>query len=216
MIEQRQGVFVYIFGKEDGRSKEERMELAVKDYCNSCSLNFEFEITDMQEVLRVDRTERGKPYFAKCPKIHFSISHSGAYWVIALADEQVGIDIQEHVRLKYETIEEAGIRFQKLAHRFFHPVEAKFVEWNSYEHFFTVWTAKESYVKYTGQGIDDSFSEQCVIPVEENLWNIFENKENVAWQAQGAWLCKVSCYEGYTLCVCTKQKEDIVLKLKYN
>ena len=111
-----------------------------------------------------------------------------------------------------ESVEEAAVRFRKMAHRFFHPVEADFVDADSYLRFFGVWAARESFVKYTGQGIDATFSEHCVIPSEESKWPRMDGSEETeSWSAGGAYFSKVKFREDYTLCVCTKEKCSVVL-----
>ncbi|NLF79860.1 MAG: 4'-phosphopantetheinyl transferase superfamily protein, partial [Clostridia bacterium] len=99
--------------------------------------------------------EHGKPYFAALPGLHFSLSHSGEYWLAAFAAAPLGIDIQRHQSCRKEAV----------AERFFHPEEAAWLRRRGYtdEDFFALWTAKESYVKYTGQGIDESFAGFSVI-----------------------------------------------------
>lgn len=58
-------------------------------YCRLCSLP--------TEKLTVDRTE-GKPFFLKADgersEIHFSLSHSGKYYMCAISEKNVGADIQ--------------------------------------------------------------------------------------------------------------------------
>ena len=202
-----QKVCVYVFDIKDERKPEERLKSAVAEYCREWSLE-----AVRPEVLRVERTESGKPYFPDCPRIQFSISHSGDYWACAVAEKSVGLDIQEHVRKKSETREAAAARFLKMAHRFFHPVEAKFVELDSCPNFFTVWTAREAYVKYTGQGIDKHFSEYCVVPEQEEQWPyIADQTEETTWQALGKWFWKSGYGKGYSLCVCTEEPCECVI-----
>ena len=108
-----------------------------------------------------------------------------------------------------ETRQEATVRFAKMAHRFFHPVEAEFVTLESFYRFFGVWTARESYVKYTGQGIDASFSEHCVIPDTKEHWPELTPPlpgPVVSWQAQGVWFWETIFEENYTLCVCAESE----------
>lgn len=196
-----QGVAVYIFDEADGTRGEERLWRAAEHYCG---------IAD-RELLQVKKTPLGKPYFPLCQALHFSISHSGNYWVCAFSHGEVGVDIQEHVLAGNETRQEAAQRFCRMAHRFFHPVEAQYVEKESFYRFFGVWAARESYVKYTGQGIDASFSEHCVIPMEAQLWSVSSStspkEEALRWHAQGVWFWETIFRENYTLCLCTEQQQ---------
>ena len=48
-----------------------------------------------EELPRLEREERGKPWFPDHPQRHFNLSHSGKMALCALADGEVGVDIQE-------------------------------------------------------------------------------------------------------------------------
>ena len=196
MMESSGRVCIYIFDIHDARSPGQRLLKAVSEYCGE----------DVQGELHVERTHKGKPYFPDLPGIQFSISHSGGYWACTVAEESVGLDLQEYALLKGETPDKAAVRFSKLAHRFFHPLEAEFVEWDRFHNFFTAWAAKEAYVKYTGQGIDKYFSEHCVIPGQKTEWNRLSGKrEGVAWRALEKQFWKSYYKEDYILCVCTSK-----------
>lgn len=124
------------------------------------------------------RTADGKPYFPAVPEICFSISHSGGYWACAFGFSPVGFDLQRHEQCRTEAI----------ARRFFHPEEIAWLEARGYcdEDFFSIWTAKESYLKYTGEGIVNGlhwFSVLASLP-------------------GGAELRHLSGPDGYSLCLC--------------
>lgn len=96
-----------------------------------------------------------KPYFSEPKGVEFSISHSGTCWMCAFAQKVVGLDVQK----------EQPCAKEKLSERFFHPEEALWLKQHNYCDFFRIWAAKESYLKYTGQGLSagmDHFS--CVGP----------------------------------------------------
>ena len=98
------------------------------------------------------RTQKGKPYFPDAPEIACSISHTDGYWACAISDGPVGLDIEKMRQCPA----------QKVARRFFHPQEALFAA-KSQQAFFQVWTAKESYVKLLGRGIDACFGDFSVV-----------------------------------------------------
>ena len=102
--------------------------------------------------LRLARGMAGKPYFPLAPDLHFSLSHSGADWVCALSGQPLGLDLQQP-----RPVDAAA-----LARRFFHMDEAAYLQAHP-EDFFRVWTAKESYVKYTGRGIAGQFASFSVV-----------------------------------------------------
>ncbi len=104
------------------------------------------------DFFRVERPPRQKPFFPEAADIHFSVSHAGDYWACAFSRTPVGLDLERLRPCR------PGI-----ARRFFHPEEAAWLDAWPAEEFFSVWTAKESCVKYWGCGIDESFSHFSVI-----------------------------------------------------
>ena len=101
----------------------------------------------------IARTDRGKPYLISHPSVHLSVSHSGDYWVCAIGDKPVGIDLQRHT----------DVRRMALARRFFHPDETTYLQETDCADFFRIWAAKESFVKCTGTGIAGQFAAFSVI-----------------------------------------------------
>lgn len=95
----------------------------------------------------IERAESGKPFIAGGP--HISVSHTGKLFALLVADCNVGLDIQMRKNL------DAG----KIAGRFFSPEEAELVkaavtsEGENPDVFFSLWTRKEAYAKYTGRGL---------------------------------------------------------------
>jgi len=134
------------------------------------------------------RHEYEKPYFAGS-KIFFSISHSGNFVIFALGLSELGIDIQ-----KYTTCDA-----DKIAGRYFHSSEYEYLKEDNFKSFFDVWAAKESYVKYTGQGITDEYSNFSVIDKNGNIG------------MKGICLEIIPFVNGYSLCLCTKQKAELKL-----
>lgn len=116
-------------------------------------------------LLRIERHPKGKPYFPYLPDMHFSVSHSGGIFLCALSDEPVGIDIQE-----YKNRPDEAERCRKIAARFFHPDEVDALDADTVLAFYNIWTAKEAYVKLTGDGIDGDFSGFCIFDLDEYLF----------------------------------------------
>ena len=112
-----------------------------------------------KETDPVIRTETGKPYLRLHPELFFNISHSGEWIACALANVPVGIDIQYHREIKLE----------QTARKICTPQEWKlFVQADTEKEkkniLFQIWTKKESYLKFTGDGIR---RELCEISYEE-------------------------------------------------
>ena len=103
---------------------------------------------DMQYVVG----EHGKPAFANCPQLHFSISHSGTLVACAIASRPVGVDVQTIVAevrpslVNYIMSEQEIEQLDSLASE-----DAKKML------FTQLWTLKECYVKATGTGLSHEF-----------------------------------------------------------
>ena len=142
-------------------------------------------------VPEILRQERGKPYFAGNGNVHFSVSHSGELVAVAFAESPVGIDLQQHKCRGYETREDAILRHRKLSSRYLHPQEQAYLESDPWEGFFRIWTAKESFVKRTGRGIDHGLADICILPQGE------------AWEDQNGFF-RQTTFSDYTLTLCTE------------
>ena len=136
---------------------------------------------------RIERQPKGKPYFPNLPDLHFSVSHSGEIFVCALSDFPVGVDIQE-----YKKRPDEAERCRKIAARFFHFDEVDALDADTVSAFYNIWTAKEAYVKFTGDGIDGDFSAFCIFDLDEYLY-----------QTE---LC------GMSLSVCTPDVDDVEIE----
>ncbi len=104
----------------------------------------------------IRRDPLGKPHFTDPALPCFSLSHSGMYTVCAVGPSPCGVDVQIHL---FRGKKQESDYLLRLADRFFHPEEATHLRQcpvnEITETFFRIWTAKESYVKYTGRGLRD-------------------------------------------------------------
>ncbi|NLN97695.1 MAG: 4'-phosphopantetheinyl transferase superfamily protein [Eubacteriaceae bacterium] len=95
----------------------------------------------------IKKNDYGKPFLDNMKGFHFNISHSGDYVGIAVSDQVVGFDLQ-----KKETQKDV----MAIAKRWFNKEEVKELKktsmYHRHEHFYDIWTKKESYMKYTGLG----------------------------------------------------------------
>ena len=117
-----------------------------------------------KDDIRVLKTEFGKPYLENCSDFKYNISHSGDYVAIAYGKEDVGIDIEQ--------IRETDL---KIADRFFHHDEIEYITRTNKEQnkrFFEIWTGKEAYLKYTGQGINVPLDSVIINVEEKRIQNI--------------------------------------------
>jgi len=142
--------------------------------------------------LTIAKDWRGKPYFAGAPHLFFSLSHSGAYAACAFATHPVGLDLQEHRHCSREAV----------ARRFFHPREYEWLKERDFAPFFSVWTAKESYLKYTGAGIAGGLAGFSVVD-DKGLKAAMECTEIVHSETPGEVTFFYRTYPvGYSLCLC--------------
>ena len=96
------------------------------------------------EQLCFSQTPLGKPL---CPQtgLHFSLSHSGNFVFCAVARTEVGADLEALRPIR-----------PALAERVCSAAELEYICPQGVfdgERFLSVWTAKEAYLKYTGEGI---------------------------------------------------------------
>ena len=179
---------VYVFlSKAGGRSTDALVKALAKPYFPG----------DVPQILRLDR---GKPCFAGNGNVHFSVSHSGSLVAVAFGQTPLGIDLQQHKHRASETREDTVSRHRKIAARYFHPLEQAYLEDDPWEGFFRIWTAKESFVKRTGRGIDHGFHEICILPQGE------------AWQDENGFFRQTDLPGDYTLTLSTEAPTEWCLK----
>lgn len=129
----------------------------------------------------------GKP---EVQGLHFNISHSNDIVICAVSENDIGCDI--------EKISTANL---SIAKRFFTENEFKYIESFSGKdadnEFYRLWTAKESFIKMTGEGLSrplKSFEVQCIpkmqIIINEELYPCYIKEYQI---------------EGYKLTVCAKE-----------
>ncbi len=100
--------------------------------------------------------ENGKPQLADS-KIRFNLSHSGEWVICAVGQTEIGADVEEIRETNFRTVAES-----------FSAAEQALLEHTAADAqtdlFYRIWTLKESYVKYRGTGLLESFSDFTVLP----------------------------------------------------
>ena len=107
--------------------------------------------------LPIETGEKGKPYLAE-NKCYFNISHSDEYVACAVADFELGLDIQSEV-----------ICNLKLAERFFSKDEFEYLKTDN-SAFTMLWTKKESRLKALGLGLSGGLSNFSVLENEHEYY----------------------------------------------
>ena len=105
----------------------------------------------------VSYNEKGKPLVEG---IFFNLSHSGAYAVLAEADNVVGVDIEEMVPLG------GWVREALTSQEYAWMLQGE-DETVRQERFYRLWTRKESLVKCEGHGFSSAPGEISTLPVAE-------------------------------------------------
>jgi len=125
-----------------------REEEAPEKYSHGALLDALFLYTgrkySAEDIIRLPNE---KPYLPD-GSVQFSVTHSGGIWMACLSPFPVGLDLQIH-KPKYSI----GV-----AKRYFHPTELVLLESAKADGsdtalFFDLWCARESYAKYTGDGV---------------------------------------------------------------
>lgn len=125
------------------------------------------------------RRPNEKPFLTD-GSVQFSVTHSGSVWMVCLSPVPVGLDLQIH-KNKYSP----GV-----AGRYFHPAELSFLDAAKADGtdttlFFDLWCARESYAKYTGDGVAALDKDYCTCTSPIPLY-------------------KLAFRQGYSLYLCTR------------
>ena len=115
--------------------------------------------------------QNGKPYFTNLP-ICFNLSHSGDYVLCVVSDTEVGAAIQQMNDIDY----------WKTAERFFQSEEISMMRKLSTEAeqkrcFYRLWTRKEAYGKFTGDGVAKALSVDMADFPKGTMWEEYEIKD---------------------------------------
>ena len=101
---------------EKSKASHELLEYVIRIYAKAHQIK-------LPETLQIHQEKNKKPFLEHVSDICFSISHSGEWWSCAIAPQEVGLDIQE----------EHDCKAERLAKRFFHPMEVEWLEQHGYE-----------------------------------------------------------------------------------
>ncbi len=108
------------------------------------------------EDITLSKNDYGKPFIYNLPNLYFNLSHSGEYIVCCLSNFPIGVDIELIKIIDIDSISKHFFTSEEYNYIF----KAKTVS-NKLDNFYTLWTAKESFVKCVGKGLSiplNSFS----------------------------------------------------------
>lgn len=147
------------------------------------------------QEIHFEKTNKGKPFMKNSP-IHFNISHSGDWVVLAVADIDVGIDVELLREINYRI---ATRFFSKYENALLEKLEGK----NKSNLFFDFWTLKESYLKLLGTGLTKSLNSFTIVKNEDG----FTLKENSNKNREPVYFRQYRLSEGYKLSACSYKND---------
>jgi len=160
--------------------------------------------------------ERGKPVLDTChhpAPLHFNLSHSGDYALLALCrNHPVGVDIEQQNEIR----DAPG-----LIKRFFTPVEAHALEGLSgaalLDRFYRLWTCKEALLKAEGVGITGGL-DGFAIDLEQNLplttrWH--KTKDSHVWSNPDWMLTELQVPDSYAGAIAYDESVTQILKMRF-
>ncbi len=128
----------------------------------------------------------GKPIIPK-EKLHFNLSHSGDYVVLAVDEGEIGIDIEKISSLSNEIVKHC-----------FTKEEQKWLASQPIEHaFYLLWTGKESVMKAIGKGFYMEPKSFSVMPIRDGVHHIDGYNWYLQWYE----------YDNHVICVTSKTTE---------
>ncbi len=146
----------------------------------------EHDMRSLQEEARLARGKHGKPYLVN-NRYFISFSHSGEYALCAISDEEIGVDMQEVRPIKEESLRNKICSTEEL-------LRLSSEGLNRGEDIFRIWTAKEAYVKYTGEGLKKDFRE-LQVDFENGIIQNGDIKRNVFFPEGPQGYVLVVCFE---------------------
>ena len=87
---------------------------------------------ELPSKVEIVRTEGEKPRF-DTDKAYFNLSHSGGVMLCGISHSEIGVDIEKIREIDYKKFD--------------------FIDAQDVEDFFEKWTERESYLKFTGEGL---------------------------------------------------------------
>jgi len=103
-----------------------------------------YENYGISEAVEFEYEYQMKPKLKNYPNIHFSLSHSNNTAACAIAESEIGVDVQQ-VREVTDKVAARVLTKRELS--------AYYKSVNKAEYFCEIWTVKESYIKKTGDGL---------------------------------------------------------------
>jgi len=163
--------------------------------------------------INLDYDFNKKPFLASHPWLHFNVSHSEDFALIAVSRSKVGIDVEnisnyfDYLSLLPEIFTENEIMFVQNAK-------------NKIYAFYSLWTRKEAFVKGIGKGIDDDFKhtpsldgshtiDTSILKTTKN-WQVYSFNLEDHYLGSVAFECEPSIQKNIVLCTIPNTRKDLL------
>ncbi len=149
-----------------------------------------------EKMVRMHKTEYGKPYLTDYNDIYYNISHSGRYVMCGISNSEIGVDIERTDKMRLN-----------VAKRYFCESEYEHIvsmdtDEMKREMFYRYWVLKESFVKAVGKGVS--------IPFSSFEFSISDNEETAPVVSQliddNKYIFKEFSLNGYRAAVCATEE----------
>lgn len=115
------------------------------------------------DINKIAKGKNGKPYLKNSP-LHFNLSHTNGLICCGISNMEIGIDCERIRNFNVSLLDKVCTQSEK-----YNIISAD----NINRAFFTYWTLKESYCKFTGNGLSENlknieFTIQNVKPLSQN------------------------------------------------
>lgn len=150
----------------------------------------------LEKIGQIQVDEKGKPFLADLDQVHFSISHTGDMWAVALDNKPIGLDIERKTRKPKDWL--------ALAQRFLTDEEADYVGKYGQAGFLRIWVRKEACLKLTGQGLSGNLNSFSLV-----------RKQRLIRKTPMGYVGEIKLGQGLMGAICSKEnwrKEDVKVK----
>ncbi|HEX3019816.1 MAG TPA: 4'-phosphopantetheinyl transferase superfamily protein [Chitinispirillaceae bacterium] len=193
-----------------------RREDACRSLLAEALLKYTFICTGLHKYseITLKKNEFGKPQTA-LDGFHFNISHSGAWVICAVDNQEIGVDVERIHKV------DSGI-----SQRFFSSKENELLntfnlESDWLDNFYRFWVLKESYIKAIGKGLHCPLNSFSVLPEKNGTARLERYDESLPqkyfkiYEIDPAYKCALCCsHQNFPEKVDLVEVEEILEKLE--
>ena len=162
-----------------------------------------FEEFDL-EGAEIGLSKNKKPYIIGADSLYFNLSHSGSMAVCAFSDSEIGIDIEKNKEFKDTLVDYV---FDDREKEYVYGISGDDNERNAL--FTSLWTMKESIMKYTGKGIS-MVPKSIFVDLKgaDDMGAAAVYHDGIRLSQLQLSTCKTPGHPDYQVCVCSEYALD--------